>query len=156
MMGANRGALSMKRLSRTVVLAMFAGLSAQSAHAASGDMQSSSTVTITVEIPPFAAGLAAQAEGAVGLWTMIDSQSTLMVKLPDAINDDEDIEAAVFTSASTPVSVGLLDSNAEVALRQASSSNGLVRHGFTLRREGVFAFTSGAQKTTATLVIAGV
>lgn len=147
----------MKRKSGAVLSALLIGLSVQSAHAAGGDVQSSGTVTITVEIPPFAAGLAAQAEGAVGLWTMVDNQSTLMIKLPDSISrGGADVEAAVFTPASAPFSVSVLNAGMKVAPQQTRSSNGLIRHGFTLRHAEIAALADGRRDDTATLIIAGV
>lgn len=147
----------MKRTSAAVLVALLTGLTAQSAHAASGDAQTSGTVTITVEIPPFAAGLAAQAEGAVGLWTMIDNQSTLMVKLPDTVSsDDGDVQAAIFTAVSTPFSVSVADMGMNVALQRPTVTNGLVRHGFTLRHSGTVASANEAIQDTATFVISGV
>lgn len=147
----------MKRTTAAVLVALLTGLSAQSAHAAGADAQTSGTVSITVEIPPFAAGLAAQAEGAVGLWTMVDNQSTLMVKLPDTVsNADGDVEAAIFTAVSTPFSLSVVDAAMNVALQQPTVTNGLVRHGFTLRRSGSIASASEANRDTATFVIAGV
>lgn len=147
----------MKRASISVLTALAFGLSSQLAYAASGDAQSSGAVTITVEIPPFAAGLAAQAEGAVGLWTMVDNQSTLMIKLPDSVRrDGGDIEAAVFSPASAPFSIAVLNPGMKVAAQEARSNNGLVRHGFTLRHTGLVASADVARDDTATLIIAGV
>ncbi|RYG79681.1 MAG: hypothetical protein EON59_15860 [Alphaproteobacteria bacterium] len=119
--------------------------------------EASGNVTITVNIPPFAAGLAAQAEGAVGLWTMVDDQSTLMVKLPGALEKGESaVEAAVFSAASTPFKLAVAGSSLELAASTRTASNGLIRHGFTLRTPGALPNGAPSGERISTLVIAAV
>lgn len=147
----------MKRASSLGIAMCAAALSSVPAYATGMDAQSSGSVTITVNIPPFAAGLAAQAEGAVGLWTMIDDQSTLMVKLPDSVSSGGgEVEAAVFTPASAPFSVSVTNPGMKVASLQSTASNGLIRHGFTLRHAGFMAPAGMPPAGSATLIIAGV
>jgi hypothetical protein len=147
----------MQRASGLGIASLAIMLSAMPAHAAGADAQNTGSVTITVNIPPFAAGLAAQAEGAVGLWTMTDDQSTLMVKIPDSFASGENqVEAAIFTAAGTPFSLSVTNPGIEVAPAQVQISNGLVRRGFTLRNADVFAGSEGLREGAATLVIAGV
>ena len=147
----------MKRASSLGIASLAVALSAVPAHAAGADAQNTGTVTITVNIPPFAAGLAAQAEGAVGLWTMTDDQSTLMVKIPESLGSDENqVEAAIFTPASAPFNLSVANLGMEVAPAQIRVSNGLVRHGFTLRHADIFAGSDIRREDTATLIIAGV
>lgn len=91
----------------------------------------SASVTITVNIPPFEAALAAQAEGAVGLWTVGTDGSPLMIKLPDRLSGEG--EAAIFTDGAMPVSISG-DGRALVVSRGATSTtNGLRRQAFGLR-----------------------
>lgn len=147
----------MKRALSLGLVAFTAALTAAPAHATGADAQASGTVTITVNIPPFAAALAAQAEGAVGLWTMVDSQSALMVKLPNSIDNSEgEVEAAVFTPASAPFSVSVTNPGMKIASGKVAMRNGLVRHGFLLRRSGTSVSTNVAPERVAMLVIAGV
>lgn len=145
----------MKRASSLGIAGLAIALSTAPAQAA--DAQSTGSVTITVNIPPFAAGLAAQAEGAVGLWTMTDDQSTLMVKLPESLPGSESqVEAAIFTPSSAPFSVSVTNPGMEVAPLQIKATNGLVRHGFTLRHAGISSTPDARREDTATLIIAGV
>ncbi len=141
---------------RLGVLALAAIMPFGVAHAQG--MESSGSVTITVNIPPFAAGLAARAEGAVGLWTMTtESQSSLMVKLPESIqNGQNQVEAAIFTPASVPFRLFTADRNLQIGQSATTANNGLVRHGFTLMNSGVSPSVGNLPDPTATLVIAGV
>lgn len=127
-------------------------ISSVPAYAGAADSESSAAVRITLTIPPFAAGLAAQAEGAVGLWTMNGSKVPLMVKLPDAIGQG-DSEAAIFTTGGTPVRIASSSPAVSVAPQTRVTNNGLVRHGFALRYDR--SNRDAAPSDAATLVIAG-
>lgn len=143
----------MKIASLFATAALAIMLTVTQAHA----QETSGNVTITVNIPPFAAGLAAQAEGAVGLWTMVTDQSTLMVKLPDSLPIGETaVEAAVFSAAGTPFRLALTGSSLDLAPAAISASNGLIRHGFTLRNSVVARQDEPFGERITTLVIAGV
>lgn len=147
----------MKRCINLGILAVAAALSVGSTHAAAANSQSSDAMTITVTIPPFAAGLAARDEGAVGLWTMTDDQSALMVKLPNSLDGSEsELEAAVFSSASTPVSVSTSNVGVQIEPVAPTISNGLVGRRFTLRYTGNFTPQINVREDVATVIIAAV
>jgi hypothetical protein len=96
--------------------------------------ESTGTVTITVNIPPFAAGLAAQGEGAVGLWTVSTDSSALMLKIPDTLTSNEATEAAIFTSGNTLFDVAVdAPSRVEIVRTGMRVDNGLVRQALSLR-----------------------
>ena len=112
-------------------LGVFAATPAQASDAGS---ESTGTVTITVNIPPFAAGLAAQGEGAVGLWTVSTDSSALMLKIPDTLTSNEAAEAAVFTNGNTLFDVAVdAPSRVEITRTGMRVDNGLVRQGLSLR-----------------------
>jgi hypothetical protein len=96
--------------------------------------ESTGTVTITVNIPPFAAGLAAQSEGAVGLWTISTDSSALMLKIPDRLTSNEAAEAAIFTNGNTLFDVAVdAPSRVEITRTGMRVDNGLVRQALSLR-----------------------
>jgi hypothetical protein len=96
--------------------------------------ESTGTVTITVNIPPFAAGLAAQGEGAVGLWTVSTDSSALMLKIPDRLTSNEAAEAAIFTNGNTLFDVAVdAPSRVEITRTGMRVDNGLVRQALSLR-----------------------
>lgn len=108
-------------------------LAAAPAQASDVGNESTGTVTITVNIPPFAAGLAAQGEGAVGLWTVSTDGSALMLKLPDTLTDKA-AEAAIFTSGNTVLDVSVdAPSKLEIVRTGMRADNGLVRQALSLR-----------------------
>lgn len=109
-------------------------LAAAPAQASDAGSESTGTVTITVNIPPFAAGLAAQGEGAVGLWTVSTDSSALMLKLPDMLTADKVAEAAIFTNGNTVLDVSVdAPSKLEIVRTGTRTDNGLVRQALSLR-----------------------
>jgi hypothetical protein len=115
--------------------------------------QSSGGFTFTVEIPPFAAALAASREGAVGLWTIEDAHGGLMLNLPSEVSDKSERPAAIFNGVNTVFSASM-DSNTLVELteKESSESNGLRRRNLSFRRTAAVATGASA----VTMVIAGV
>ena len=112
-------------------LGVFAAAPAQASDAGA---ESTGTVTITVNIPPFAAGLAAQGEGAVGLWTVSTDSSALMLKLPDTLTSDKAADAAIFTNGNTVLDVSVdAPSRLEIVRTGSRVDNGLVRQALSLR-----------------------
>lgn len=109
-------------------------LAAAPAQASDLGSESTGSVTITVNIPPFAAGLAAQGEGAVGLWTVSTDSSALMLKIPDRLTSNEAAEAAIFTSGNTLFDVAVdAPSRVEIVRTGMRVDNGLVRQALSLR-----------------------
>ncbi|MHA3840733.1 hypothetical protein ACX0GZ_05880 [Sphingomonas aestuarii] len=94
-------------------------------------------MTITVTIPPFLAALAAQRDGAVGLWTVTDDRSALMVKTPNEIVAGAVSEAAIYHGSSMLFSVAA-DAQAPFAVRPGAttSDNGLRRRAFLIAPTG--------------------
>jgi hypothetical protein len=115
--------------------------------------QSSGGFTFTVEIPPFAAALAASREGAVGLWTIEDAHGGLMLNLPSEVLDRTERPAAIFNGVNTVFSASM-DPNALVELteKETTISNGLRRRNLSFRRTAAVATGASA----VTMVIAGV
>ncbi|WP_301075662.1 hypothetical protein [Sphingomonas sp.] len=93
----------------------------------------SSTFSITVNIPPIAAALDAQAEGAVGLWTVSSNQAALMIKMPDRVSSDADVEAAIFSSGGALFSLSAPQSPLVISAKSSTIKNGLRRESFALR-----------------------
>lgn len=95
--------------------------------------RSSASMTITVTIPPFLAALAAQRDGAVGLWTVTDDRNALMVKTPDKIVAGQEVEAAIYHGASMLFSVSA-DAQSPFAIRSSeiTSDNGLRRRAYRI------------------------
>lgn len=115
--------------------------------------QSSGGFTFRVEIPPFAAALAASREGAVGLWTIEDSHGGLMLNLPSEIADKSERPAAIFNGVNTVFSASMEPNNlVELTKRETTQSNGLRRNGLSLRRTAAVAMDTSA----VTMVIAGI
>jgi hypothetical protein len=109
-------------------------LAAAPAQASDAGAESTGTVTITVNIPPFAAGLAAQGEGAVGLWTVSTDSSALMLKLPDTLTSDKAADAAIFTNGNTVLDISVdAPSRLEIVRTGSRVDNGLVRPALSLR-----------------------
>ena len=118
----------------TMVACTVGVLAAAPAQASDLGGESTGTVTITVNIPPFAAGLAAQGEGAVGLWTVSTDSSALMLKIPDTLTSNEATEAAIFTSGNTLFDVAVdAPSRVEIVRTGMRVDNGLVRQALSLR-----------------------
>lgn len=110
---------------------VFAG--ASFAQASGTANQSSATMTITVTIPPFLAALAAQRDGAVGLWTVTDDRNALMINTPDEIVAGEEVDAAIYHGAGMLFSVAA-EAQAPFAIRpsEMTSDNGLRRRGYRI------------------------
>lgn len=109
-------------------------LAAAPAQASDAGAESTGAVTITVNIPPFAAGLAAQGEGAVGLWTVSTDSSALMLKLPDTLTSDKAADAAIFTNGNTVLDISVdAPSRLEIVRTGSRVDNGLVRQALSLR-----------------------
>jgi hypothetical protein len=109
-------------------------LAAVPAQASDAGAESTGAVTITVNIPPFAAGLAAQGEGAVGLWTVSTDSSALMLKLPDTLTSDKAAEAAIFTNGNIVLDISVdAPSRIEIVRTGSRVDNGLVRQALSLR-----------------------
>ncbi len=109
--------------------------------------QDSSTFQITVNIPPIAAALAAQAEGAVGLWTVSSNQAPLMIKMPDRVPANGDVEAAVFSSGGILFSLSAPQAPLIISAKSSTVNNGLRREAFVLRA------SSGAAVTGVTVLV---
>ncbi|MDF2602827.1 hypothetical protein [Sphingomonas sp.] len=131
----------------TVIGAALTLVFASPAAAAELGSHDSSTFRITVNIPPIAAALAAQAEGAVGLWTVSSSQAPLMIKMPDRVSPDADVEAAVFSSGGMLFSLSAPQAPLIINATSSTVNNGLRREAFALRASG------GAMRTGVTVLV---
>lgn len=134
------------------VASVFAGASV--ANASSPGNESSAAMTITVTIPPFLAALAAQRDGAVGLWTVTDDRNALMIKTPDEIVAGKESEAAIYHGAAMLFSV-TADAQAPFAIRPAevTSDNGLRRQGF---RISPTAPAAGFGRSSASILVSAI
>jgi hypothetical protein len=93
--------------------------------------QSTGSVSIRVVIPPFAAALRAQSEGAVGLWTIANT-SGLMIQLPDQIEANGKVDAAIYRSRDVQFTVSVKSPMVELKPKTAEVLNGLTRESFGL------------------------
>lgn len=93
---------------------------------------SSGSITIRVQVPPLAAALQAQAEGAVGINSVVDTRSAVMISLPSTVSELEIATAAVYSGSDMPV-VFAADRKANVAISSPHSQrlNGMTRQSFT-------------------------
>ncbi|HEX7858449.1 MAG TPA: hypothetical protein VF503_32600 [Sphingobium sp.] len=101
-------------------------------HAEVGN-SSAGSMTIRVEIPPFAAALQAQSEGAVGIASVVDTKSALMVSIPSTISSAQGAGASVYHGSDAPVVVAT-QPGSQITLTPSRSSqlNGMVRESFDL------------------------
>ncbi len=99
--------------------------------------QSSGTVTITVDIPPISAALRAQAEGAVGLWTVTDSTSSLMIKLPDSVGVADPATAAIYHGSNVQFDVSVESPRVQIAAKAPEAMNGMTRESFGLEAKSL-------------------
>lgn len=128
-----------------------AAFAASSANASDFGGGSSATMTITVTIPPFLAALAAQRDGAVGLWTVTDDENALMIKAPDLIVGKES-ETAIYSGRAMLFSVTPeIGAGLEIKANAATVDNGL-------RRQSYRVSTSLPPSTnaTATMVVVAI
>lgn len=110
------------------------GMAPLAAHASEGaGTTSSGSVTIRVVIPPIAAALQAQAEGAVGIWTVEDEKSALMINLPSSVDGKQNAAAMVYHGSDMPIAIAA-DANSAVTLTSARPTrlNGLTRESFLI------------------------
>jgi hypothetical protein len=110
------------------------GIVPLAAHASEGaGMTSSGSITIRVVIPPIAAALQAQAEGAVGIWTVEDGKSALMINLPSSVDGKQNATAMVYHGSDMPIAI-VADANSMVTLTSMRPTrlNGLTRESFSI------------------------
>jgi hypothetical protein len=117
----------------TVIGTCLGLIAASPAYASELGASDSASFRITVNIPPFLAALAAQAEGAVGLWTVSSNHEALMVKVPDTIAEGAEAEAAIFHNGDTLFTLSAPQSPLVVTSGASSVANGLRRQAFALR-----------------------
>ncbi len=116
------------------VVALLAGSSFATSAYAADIGEDTASVNITINIPPFAAAIAAEAEGAVGLWTVSTSSSPLMVKLPSEVSEGQVSEGAIFASQGVMLDVRAdKGSPIQVERTTVTANNGLLRQGLSLR-----------------------
>lgn len=116
-----------------ILMSCIAACAASSASASDMGSSSSATMTITVTIPPFLAALAAQKDGAVGLWTVTDDKNALMIKTPDLIVAGEDTEAAIYHGQAMLFSLAPeAGSGLQIRMNGATVDNGLRRQSYTV------------------------
>lgn len=82
------------------LVALGAAVVASSGALAQGlDSSASASATITVIIPPIAPAIAAQDQGAVGLWSMTDNANGLMIKLAGTARPDAPATLTLYAPA---------------------------------------------------------
>lgn len=143
-------------MSRSIKLLVtsVAAFAASSASASDYGHSSSATMTITVTIPPFLAALAAQQDGAVGLWTVTDDKSALMIKTSDLVIG-EDSETAIYSGRAMLFSVAPeVGAGLEIKATGATSDNGLRRQSYNVSTS--LATTQAKPPTFATMVISAI
>ena len=132
---------------RYVIGACLALMPALPAHAADGSLETTSagSVSVSVFIPPLAAALAAQAQGAAGVWSITGQHNGIMIaflETEDGIMDSVDI----FTRQTTGFE---LQWDSAMAPSHASSvlpNDGLTQNRFALpdNSDWVTSFTISA------------
>ena len=128
-------------------------LSVAPANASELNGGSSATMTITVTIPPFLAALAAQQEGAVGLWTVTDDKSALMIKTPDTVVAGQEGEAAIYSGSSVLFSL-LPEVGTSLLIKERGTTvdNGLRRQAFSV----MSGLPPTASSSPATIVVSAI
>ena len=119
-----------------------------------GGSRSSGTTTFTVEIPPVAAALAAQRDGAIGLWTIANPHDGLMLNLPKGASDGNAV-GTIYNGVETVFDASL-ESNPylELMAGDASDSSGLRRQDLAFRRTSAAA--QGTGQVAVIMVVTGV
>ncbi|MDB5714166.1 MAG: hypothetical protein JWO15_1563 [Sphingomonadales bacterium] len=121
---------------------------------------SAGAVNITVDIPPFAAALKAQGEGAVGLWTVTDSNSGLMLRLPEKIEGANAASISIYHSSGVQFFVSAPAEQFAIASTTSDRLNGMIRESFSLqmRRPNNPQLTDGQRRpaAVATLLVTAI
>jgi hypothetical protein len=107
------------------------------AAAAVGNSRSES-FDIDITIPPFAAGIAAAAEGAVGLSSLDTPGGGLLVKTPDVVSAGSQGQISVFSLAGAPITAFVKSgrSRASITAGQTSPFKGMNRTTFVVAPTG--------------------
>jgi hypothetical protein len=99
----------------------------------------SESIDIDITIPPFAAGLAAASEGAVGFSTFDQPGGGLLVKSPDTISTGSNGDVSVFSQSTTIVTARVGSgpdatptSLASITNSQTTPFKGMQRTNFTV------------------------
>jgi hypothetical protein len=101
---------------------------------------SSGSITIRVEVPPLAAALQAQVDGAVGVDSVVDTKSAIMIRLPSTLSGSESATAALYYGSDMPVTLTPAQSaNMTLTPAKAERLNGMIRQSFS------FSSTSATQ-----------
>ncbi|HUD92113.1 hypothetical protein [Sphingobium sp.] len=118
---------------------------------------SSGSITIRVEIPPIAAALQAQAEGAVGIASVSDAKSAVMISLPSEISSSEGGRAAIYTGSDMPVTfMPATGSALDLSPSQSTRLNGMVKKAFTFAPLSAEAIANPTRANGVALVIMAV
>lgn len=136
-----------------VLVTGVAALFATSASASDFGHSSSATMTITVTIPPFLAALAAQQDGAVGLWTVTDDKNALMIKAPDLVVGKENETAIYFGRAMLFSVAPEVGTELEIKATGTTSDNGLRRQSYSVSTPSA---QEVAPRTNATMIISAI
>ena len=138
------------KLFRTILIFAAISMSSQVQASPLGE-RSGGTLQITVTIPPFAAALAAQGTGAVGLWTLDSRSIWLMVSVPREISGDS-VEASVFAGASDVVTAQAASDGIEIVSAGKSGPNAFQRSDFIVNRIPKHRLDEGHAGSTGTVV----
>lgn len=120
---------------RSGLISIFTALAIVPGVASAGEnlgSTSSGSVTIRVAVPPLTAALQGQAEGAVGLNSVVDTKSAIMISLPSTVSSMEIATAAVYAGSDNPVTL-FMGQTGHVSLTpsQTQRMNGMIRQSFT-------------------------
>jgi hypothetical protein len=98
----------------------------------------SESFDIDITIPPFAAGIAAAAEGAVGLSSLDTPGGGLLVKSPDVVAAGSQGQISVFSRTGAPVTAFVKSgrSHASITAGQTSPFKGMDRTTFVVAPTG--------------------
>lgn len=118
---------------------------------------SSGSITVRVEVPPIAAALQAQAEGAVGISSVSDAKSAVMVNLPSEISTREGGNAAIYYGSDIPVIFAPAAGSALILTSSRSSRmNGMIRESFSFAPLSASALSNPTRNNGVTLIIMAV
>ena len=140
---------------RTLLLALAVGSVPCFAAAAT-----SGSFSITVTIPPIAAGLQAVSQGAVGLSTLDQPGGGLLVATPDQVSQGSSGKFEVFGLDGTPVTARVADSGpagtpsklATVSQTATTQLNGMVQTSFSVTPSGAIGTPSPEEPVISVVV----
>jgi len=122
--------------------------------------ESSGSFSITVTIPPFAAGFQAASEGAVGLSTLDQPGGGLLISAPSEVQIGDSSDVKVFSQNGSPVSMRVAGSDptatpsnlASVSGGAATPFNGMTKTTFTVAPSAAAAASTQVEPVVSLVV----